>query len=113
MSRGVSPAVALIKAHAYGNDFLLVEAAAVAGVPDMAVFARRACDRHRGIGADGLLVVRAGEVATRTGSDGWYFVRDLPPGPVEIAADGAPPASLDVPAEASTADPISGVCSYR
>jgi diaminopimelate epimerase len=51
----------LIKAHAYGNDFLLVERDELATVPDMAAFARRACDRHRGIGADGLLVVRAGE----------------------------------------------------
>ena len=55
------PPVRLIKAHAYGNDFLLVERDELAGVPDMAVLARRVCDRHRGIGADGLLVVRAGE----------------------------------------------------
>jgi diaminopimelate epimerase len=58
VSRNVPP-VQLVKAHAYGNDFLLVEAEVVAALPDMAEFARRACDRHRGVGADGLMVVRA------------------------------------------------------
>jgi len=49
--------VKLIKAHAYGNDFLMADAAAVARVPDVPDFARRLCDRHRGVGADGLLIV--------------------------------------------------------
>jgi diaminopimelate epimerase len=43
------------KAHAYGNDFLYVEAKAI-GAGDLAAVARRLCDRHRGIGADGLIV---------------------------------------------------------
>jgi diaminopimelate epimerase len=43
------------KAHAYGNDFLYVNAARLTGV-DYAAVARRLCDRHRGIGADGLIV---------------------------------------------------------
>lgn len=47
--------IELIKAHAYGNDFLLVEAEHVRG--DRAEFARRVCDRHRGVGADGLMVL--------------------------------------------------------
>lgn len=46
---------AFIKAHAYGNDFLYVPADAVAAV-DRADWARRLCDRHRGIGADGLVL---------------------------------------------------------
>ncbi len=46
----------LVKAHAYGNDFLLVSAADVVGDPSE--FARQVCDRHRGIGADGLLLIR-------------------------------------------------------
>jgi diaminopimelate epimerase len=43
------------KAHAYGNDFLLVpeSSAPSAAVPD---FARRLCHRHHGIGADGLIL---------------------------------------------------------
>lgn len=46
----------LVKAHALGNDFLLVEARHLPASLDRAAFARRACDRHRGVGADGLLV---------------------------------------------------------
>ena len=45
----------LVKAHAYGNDFLLAEEQELAGA-DAAPLARRLCDRHRGIGADGLMV---------------------------------------------------------
>jgi diaminopimelate epimerase len=46
----------LVKAHAFGNDFLLVNADAVRAVGDEPAFARMVCDRHRGIGADGLMV---------------------------------------------------------
>lgn len=44
-----------IKAHAYGNDFLLVPEAD-AGGGDPAELARQICSRHRGIGADGLML---------------------------------------------------------
>jgi diaminopimelate epimerase len=47
--------ISLIKAHAYGNDFLLVPAADVRREP--AEFARHVCDRHRGVGADGLILL--------------------------------------------------------
>ena len=47
--------MALIKTHAYGNDFLLAAEADLAGVTDRTAFARRVCDRHRGLGADGLM----------------------------------------------------------
>jgi diaminopimelate epimerase len=40
------------KASACGNDFLLVEGARVSG--DLAALTRRLCDRHRGVGADGV-----------------------------------------------------------
>jgi len=43
------------KAHAYGNDFLYVQQPAVAGAP-LDRLAREMCDRHTGIGADGLIV---------------------------------------------------------
>jgi diaminopimelate epimerase len=49
-------ALRLIKAHAFGNDFLLVDQEAIRGVTDRAALAREACDRHRGIGADGLIL---------------------------------------------------------
>jgi diaminopimelate epimerase len=43
------------KAHAYGNDFLYVRGADARGVADAAL-ARAMCDRHAGIGADGLIL---------------------------------------------------------
>ena len=54
------------KAHAYGNDFLYVERDAVAGVA-LVPLARAMCDRHTGIGADGLIVyARTAEGASMT-----------------------------------------------
>lgn len=46
------------KAHAYGNDFLYVHESLVAGV-DVPALAREMCDRHTGIGADGLILYAA------------------------------------------------------
>ena len=48
--------IKLVKAHAYGNDFLLTSAPLRTGT-DPAAFARAVCDRHQGIGADGLIVL--------------------------------------------------------
>jgi diaminopimelate epimerase len=45
-------AVPFVKATACGNDFLLVESVHVDG--DKAEFTRRICDRHHGVGADGV-----------------------------------------------------------
>lgn len=44
----------LAKAHAYGNDFLFVPRERVAG--DAAALARALCDRHQGVGGDGLIL---------------------------------------------------------
>jgi len=47
----------ILKAHAYGNDFLYVSAEAVAGHGlDPAAFARATCARPTGVGADGLIL---------------------------------------------------------
>src|ERR1700675_141183 len=40
------------KASACGNDFLMVEGGHTSG--DLGALSRRLCDRHRGIGADGV-----------------------------------------------------------
>jgi diaminopimelate epimerase len=48
--------IQLVKAHAYGNDFLLTTQALPAGT-DAGAIARAVCDRHQGVGADGLIVV--------------------------------------------------------
>jgi diaminopimelate epimerase len=47
--------IRFVKAHAYGNDFLYVRADAVDGVR-LDAFARELCNRHTGIGADGLII---------------------------------------------------------
>ena len=47
------------KAHAYGNDFLYVRAADVARTR-LDALARELCDRHTGVGADGLIVYEEG-----------------------------------------------------
>lgn len=47
------------KYHGIGNDFVVVDGPAAARVD--AELARRICDRHLGVGADGVLLVTAGE----------------------------------------------------
>ena len=49
-----------IKAHAYGNDFLLIRSADVPAGNDRPGLVRAACDRHTGLGADGVLFVDEG-----------------------------------------------------
>ena len=51
-----SVAVSFVKASACGNDFLLVESSAIDNtIPaDLAALTRRMCDRHEGVGADGV-----------------------------------------------------------
>jgi diaminopimelate epimerase len=46
----------LVKAHAFGNDFILMDARDVETTRDRAALARAVCDRHRGVGADGLII---------------------------------------------------------
>src|SRR5688572_27540655 len=50
------------KLHGTANDFVYVDARA--GFPgDPAALAQRVCDRHRGIGADGLILLLQSETA--------------------------------------------------
>lgn len=68
------PSIALAKAHAYGNDFLIADDASV-DARDAAEFARRVCDRHRGVGADGLMLTSPAEGGARMqllNADGSY-----------------------------------------
>ncbi len=48
--------VAVTKMHGARNDFIVLDARALS-FDDFAALARRLCDRHTGIGADGLLVI--------------------------------------------------------
>jgi diaminopimelate epimerase len=46
--------LSVAKAHAYGNDFLFVPAEQVEGLP-LDELSRRLCERHSGIGGDGVI----------------------------------------------------------
>jgi diaminopimelate epimerase len=47
--------IAVVKGHAYGNDFLMVPESDIQG-RDLQSLSQKMCDRQTGIGADGLLV---------------------------------------------------------
>jgi diaminopimelate epimerase len=46
----------IVKAHAYGNDFLLMDAREISPSTGRASLARELCERHRGVGGDGLIL---------------------------------------------------------
>jgi diaminopimelate epimerase len=46
------PAVPFVKAAACGNDFLIIDG--MHAPADLGAFSRRICDRHNGVGADGV-----------------------------------------------------------
>ena len=50
------------KMHGVGNDFIVFDPSAVEGA-DLPDLAREACDRHFGVGADGILVPAPSEIA--------------------------------------------------
>ena len=60
MPKGIS----IVKGHAYGNDFLLAPESSVEG-RDLPAFAQALCNRHEGIGADGLMIYAFGPSAIR------------------------------------------------
>lgn len=63
----------IAKGHAYGNDFLLVPYEP--GHGDVSGFVRRLCDRHQGIGADGVIFYSGRERGARmdlANADGSY-----------------------------------------
>jgi diaminopimelate epimerase len=56
--------IAIVKGHAYGNDFLLAPESDVDG-RDLPALAQAMCHRHDGVGADGLLIYAFGPSAVR------------------------------------------------
>jgi diaminopimelate epimerase len=72
----------LSKLHGAGNDFL-VTVAADARAPDAGV-AARLCDRHRGVGADGLITLLPG----RGGADCAMELRNADGGLAEMSGNG-------------------------
>jgi diaminopimelate epimerase len=55
--------IPFVKAHGLGNDFLLVEESALAEL-ERSALAMAICDRHTGVGADGIVVLGASASAT-------------------------------------------------
>ena len=53
--------LAFVKSHGLGNDFILTQAQSGRTVESCSLLAQRLCDRHRGIGADGLIVYHPSE----------------------------------------------------
>lgn len=53
--------VQFVKMHGCGNDFIMMEGFSAALPQDMAALAVRLCDRHFGIGADGILALYPAE----------------------------------------------------
>lgn len=76
-------ALELTKHHGLGNDFLV--AVDLEGrVRLTPALARALCDRHRGIGADGLIVVRGG----RDGAEVAMELRNADGSPAEMSGNG-------------------------
>jgi len=73
--------IAFTKAHAYGNDFLYVPAEELHAL-DVTAWARRLCDRHRGIGADGLILY------TRTRDGATMKLLNADGSPSELSGNG-------------------------
>ena len=71
----------IAKAHAFGNDFLFVPREQAGG--DVEALARALCDRHRGAGADGLILYRLGVPTRSTNSESRATMKLL-------NADGSP-----------------------
>lgn len=71
------------KLHGTGNDFLVMVALGSAGPADAAV-ARALCDRHRGVGADGLITLLPGV----DGADCTMELRNADGGLAEMSGNG-------------------------
>ena len=62
------------KFHGFGNDYIVIESPDLAGVKDIGSFARAICDRHTGVGSDGIAIVERLE-----GDDADYSCRIINP----------------------------------
>ena len=73
--------IPFVKAHAYGNDFLYVEEAVVRDQA-LETLTRALCDRHEGIGADGLILY------TRTAEGARMSLLNADGGRAEVSGNG-------------------------
>lgn len=49
--------VSFSKFHGFGNDYVVIEAQQLAGVGDIFEFTKAFCDRHTGVGSDGIAIL--------------------------------------------------------
>ncbi len=76
-----------VKFHGYGNDYIVCEAAELAGVGDVPEFVRRVCDRHYGVGGDGVATLeRCGTADIDSAAD--FALRIFNPDGSEAAMSG-------------------------
>ena len=45
------------KFHGFGNDYIVIEADDLIGISDVGAFARAICNRHTGVGSDGIAII--------------------------------------------------------
>ncbi|MBK7708042.1 MAG: diaminopimelate epimerase [Acidobacteria bacterium] len=45
------------KFHGFGNDYIVIEANALAHIADIGAFTKEFCDRHTGVGSDGIAIL--------------------------------------------------------
>jgi diaminopimelate epimerase len=73
-----------VKFHGYGNDYIVCEAGELAGYGDVPEFVRRVCDRHYGVGGDGVATLEA--AADTSAAD--FVLRIFNPDGSEAAMSG-------------------------
>ena len=73
-----------VKFHGYGNDYIVCEWSELAGVSDVPEFVRRVCDRHYGVGGDGVATLE--RVAGDEAAD--FVLRIFNPDGSEAAMSG-------------------------
>jgi diaminopimelate epimerase len=81
----VTAPLALAKLEATGNDFLVYLALDEASAPIAPSDVAWLCDRHRGIGADGLITIEPGT----DGADATMVLRNADGGVAEMSGNGA------------------------
>jgi len=84
----VLPAVRMTKHHGLGNDFLVIFEEDAPGGAHWADLARRWCHRRTGIGADGLLVARAGDASPDSGVDVLMRLHNADGSEAEMSGNG-------------------------
>lgn len=60
------PKIDFVKMHGLGNDFVLVDNKAIPAEVSYTDLAKKMCDRHFGIGADGLVIINPLDVTSDT-----------------------------------------------